>query len=163
MLNVNKQEQELTEQLSNCVFIPEVVATDKRGVLAELTDRLITDARIQLTDREAVLESLLEREAKMSTGMQYGVAIPHAKTDCVKELIGLIAISQKGVPFASLDGALSTIFVLTLSPHADTNSHIKFLAEISWKLSSRRVRDKLLEAKTSEAMLTVLCNDLHVL
>lgn len=159
---MNKQAQELTEQLSNSVFIPQVVAVDKRGVLAELTDRLVSEGRIQLADRDAVLASLLDREDKMSTGLQYGVAIPHARTDCAKELIGMIAISQEGVPFSSLDGAPATIFVLTLSPRADTNSHIKFLAEVSRKLSSRRIREKLLEAKTSQSMVAAISLDPRV-
>jgi len=160
---VNKQDLELTGQLSNSVFIPDVTATDKRGVLAELTDQLVTEGRIQLADRDEVLGSLLEREAKMSTGMQYGVAIPHAKTDCVKKLVGMIAISHTGVPFASLDGAPAAIFVLTLSPRSDTNSHIKFLAEVSRKLSNQRVRKKLLEAKTREEMVAAICKDPRVL
>lgn len=156
---MNKQAYELSEQLSNSVFIPEVTATDKRGVLAELTDRLVAEGRIPMTDRDEVLVKLLAREAKMSTGMQYGVAIPHAKTDSVKKLFGLIAISQEGVPFGSLDGAPSTIFVLTLSPPADTNSHIKFLAEVSRRLSSRRIRERLLESKTTQEMVAAICQD----
>ena len=93
----------------------------------------------------------------MSTGMQYGVAIPHAKTDLVDKLVTVVGICPNGVEFSSLDGALTTIFIGTLSPRADANSHIKFLAEVSRQLSSRRIREQLLSAKTKEQLIEAIC------
>lgn len=95
----------------------------------------------------------------MSTGMQYGLAIPHAKVDGVEALVVLVGLHPKGIPFVSLDGEPSHIFVLTLSPPSDANSHIRFLAEISRPLSSRRVREKLLGARSVSDLIAAVCLD----
>ncbi len=154
---MNDQLKELSILLSNSIFVPVMKASDKEGVLAELSDLLVTSDKIRAKDRDFVLAALVDRESKMSTGMQYGLAIPHAKTDLVEKLVTTIALSPEGVEFGSLDGALTTIFVTTLSPRSDANSHIKFLAEVSRQLSSRRVREQLLAAKTNEDMVNAIC------
>ena len=149
--------KELSVLLSNCVFASDMKATTKEGILAEIADRLVEDGKIRAENRDSILRALLEREGKMSTGMQYGVAIPHAKTDLVDKLVTVVGICPNGVEFSSLDGALTTIFIGTLSPRADANSHIKFLAEVSRQLSSRRIREQLLSAKTKEQLIGAIC------
>ena len=149
--------KELSVLLSNCVFAPELKAKDKAGILSEIADLLVDAGKISPENREAVHRALVDREDKMSTGMQYGVAIPHAKTDVLEKLVTLVALSPEGVEFSSLDGAPTTIFVGTLSPRSDANSHIKFLAEVSRQLSSRRIREKLLTAKTKDELIEAIC------
>lgn len=154
---MNDQLKELSILLSTSVFVPIMKASDKEGILAELSDLLVASNKIKVKDRDSILAALVDRESKMSTGMQYGLAIPHAKTDLVEKLVTTIAISPEGVEFGSLDGAPATIFIATLSPRSDANSHIKFLAEVSRQLSSRRIREQLLAAKTKEDMVNAIC------
>ena len=89
----------------------------------------------------------------MSTGMQYGVAIPHAKTEVVDRLVTMIALAPSGIPFDSLDGEPAQIFIATLSPPSDANSHIRFLAVVTRQLANRRVRDRVLAATTREELV----------
>ena len=154
---MNESLKDLAELLSKTVFSTSIQAKDKPGVLAEIADILVENRKVASDQRAAVHAALIEREGKMSTGMQYGVAIPHAKTDAIEHLVSIIALSPEGVDFDSLDGAPSNIFVATLSPRADANSHIKFLAEVSRQLASRRVREKLLGAKTPDEMIEAIC------
>ncbi|MBQ2282006.1 MAG: PTS sugar transporter subunit IIA [Kiritimatiellae bacterium] len=154
---MNEEVKDLPEILENTIFIAPLKATTKDGVLAELSDALVERGAISAESRNAIYTALKEREEKMSTGMQYGIAIPHAKSDLVSSLITMIAISPNGIDFDSLDGDSSTIFVATLSPTADTNSHIKFLAEVSRNLSSKKLREKLLKATTREEMKAAIC------
>lgn len=156
-ITVNESLKDLAELLSKTVFTTSLQAKDKPGVLAELADILVANHKVDRNQRDAVHAALLERESKMSTGMQYGVAIPHAKTDAIESLVSIIALAPDGVPFEALDGAPCNIFVATLSPRSDTNSHIKFLAEVSRQLASRRVREKLLAAKNAEEMIEAIC------
>lgn len=133
------------------VLSPDTVWVDlkaetKDGVIEEMVDRLFAAGKIK--DREAVLSAVLEREAKMSTGMQNGVAIPHGKTDAVKALVAAVGINRAGVNFDSMDGSPCTIFIMTLSPIKRAGPHIQFLAEISRLISQPAERDKLLAAKT---------------
>uniref|UniRef100_UPI00356501EE PTS sugar transporter subunit IIA n=1 Tax=Pontiella sp. TaxID=2837462 RepID=UPI00356501EE len=97
---------------------------------------------------EAVLEAVMEREGKMSTGMQNGVAIPHGKTDSIKRLVAAVGLNKAGVDFNSMDGEPATIFIMTLSPTKRAGPHIQFLAEVSRLISQPAEREKLLEAKT---------------
>lgn len=154
---MNEEVKELPEILGDTIFIPALKATTKEEVLAELSDTLVECGAISNQSRDAIFKALQDREEKMSTGMQYGIAIPHAKSDLVSSLITVVAISPSGVDFDSLDGDVSTIFVATLSPTADTNSHIKFLAEVSRNLSSKKVREKLLSASNLDEMKSAIC------
>ncbi len=129
-------------------------AESKLGVIEELIDFLADSGKI--SDRDAALKAVLDREAKMSTGMQHGIAIPHGKTDSVNELIVAIALKPEGLDFEAMDEKPSTIFVLTLSPVNRTGPHIQFLAEISKLLSQEKLRDALLSAQTKEDVLALL-------
>ncbi len=140
------------------VLAPETVNTnlqgnDKREIIEELLDILIKAGNV--SQREQALEDLLKREEKMSTGIQYGVAIPHAKTSAVDTLAACIGIHKKGIDFNALDGGKSQIFVMTLSPLDRTGPHLQFLAEISKILLSQSVRRKLLKTEKAEDVLAV--------
>ncbi len=129
-------------------------ADTKQGVIEEMVDRLVAAGKVR--DREAVLASILEREAKMSTGMQNGVAIPHGKTDSVRSLVAAVGINKAGVNFDSLDGSPCTIFIMTISPTQRTGPHIQFLAEVSRLISQPAERDKLLAARTHAEVYEIL-------
>ena len=126
----------------------------KEAVLAEMVDLLVASGHIR--DRDAVLKAVLEREKRMSTGMQNGIAIPHGKTDSVDCLVAALGIRRGGVDFGALDGQPSTIFVMTVSPDSRTGPHIQFLAEISRPLNDASVRAKLLAATSREEVLRLL-------
>jgi len=128
--------------------------TTKEAILAEMVDLLVASGHIR--DRDAVLKAVLEREKRMSTGMQNGIAIPHGKTDSVDCLIAALGIKRSGVDFGALDGQPSTIFVMTVSPDSRTGPHIQFLAEISRPLNDSAVRSKILAATSREEVLKLL-------
>ena len=126
----------------------------KEAILAEMVDLLMASGHIR--DRDAVLKAVLEREKRMSTGMQNGIAIPHGKTDSVDCLVAALGIKRGGVDFGALDGQASNIFVMTVSPDSRTGPHIQFLAEISRPLNDPAVRSKLLAATTPDEVLHLL-------
>jgi PTS system nitrogen regulatory IIA component len=141
------------------VLTPDTVWVDlkadsKNGIIEEMVDRLVSVGKIK--DREAVLKAILEREDKMSTGMQNGVAIPHGKTDSVNALVAAVGLKKDGVNFDSMDGSPSTIFIMTVSPVNRTGPHIQFLAEISRLISQPAERDRLLAAKTHTEIYEIL-------
>lgn len=128
--------------------------TSKEEILEEMVDLLMASGHIR--DREAVLKAVTERERRMSTGMQNGIAIPHGKTDSVDCLVAALGIKREGVEFGALDGEPSTIFVMTVSPNSRTGPHIQFLAEISRPLNDASVRAKLLAATSREEVLNLV-------
>ena len=131
--------------------------TTKDAIIEEMIDVLMAAGKIRdLKDRKDTLKAVLDRERKMSTGMQNGIAIPHGKTDRVESLIAAIGVKKDGMDFGSLDGQPSRIFVMTLSPDTRTGPHIQFLAEISRQLSDPSVRDRILNATKPEDVLQIL-------
>jgi len=149
----------LRTRLEKSCFAPRLKARNKREALEELSDLLVEGGLVATEARDDVLAALIDREEKMSTGMQYGVAIPHAKTDRISELISAVAISEEGVDFDSLDDKPAFIFVVTLSPPTEVGSHIRFLADVSRQLGSQRVREQVIRAETAEEMVTAFCDD----
>ena len=129
-------------------------ADSKQGIIEEMIDRLMAAGKIK--DREAVLRAVVEREEKMSTGMQNGVAIPHGKTDAVKSLVAAIGLNKAGVNFDSMDGSPCTIFIMTLSPIKRRGPHMQFLAEVSRLISQSAEREKLLACKTHNDIYELL-------
>ena len=145
---------EFAATLKNGCVVLELKSTTKRDLIEEMVDILVAAGKI--ADRAAAIQAVMDREQKMSTGMQLGVAFPHGKTDTVQDLVVLLALKKEGVDFASLDGQPSRIFVMTLSPITRTGPHIEYLAQIGRRLDSARVRARLLEARTAEEIIGIL-------
>ena len=135
-------------------ILPEITTGSKEDVIRQMIDFLADSGKI--TDREAALKAVLDRESKMSTGMQNGIAIPHGKTDSVDRLIVAVGISREDIDFAALDEKPSRIFIMTLSPANRTGPHIQFLAEISKVLGRPELRDQLVAASSPNQILTLL-------
>ncbi len=132
----------------------DLTGTTKEEIVSEMVDLLMASGHIR--DRDAVLKAVMERERRMSTGMQNGIAIPHGKTDSVDCLVAALGIKRGGVDFGALDGQPSNIFVMTVSPDSRTGPHIQFLAEISRPLNDAAVRAKLLAATSRDEVLHLL-------
>jgi PTS system nitrogen regulatory IIA component len=126
----------------------------KDAIIGEMIDFLV--ARGRLRDRDAALQAVLDRERKMSTGMQHGIAIPHGKSDTVERLVTAMALKKEGVDFGSMDGKPSTIFVMTLSPVSRTGPHIQFLSEISQILNDPEKRQSILAAQSPAEIVDIL-------
>ena len=135
-------------------ILPEITTGSKEDVIRQMVDFLADSGK--LTDCAAALKAVLDREAKMSTGMQHGIAIPHGKTDSVDELVVAIGVSRTGIDFAAMDEQPSHIFIMTLSPENRTGPHIQFLAEISKVLGQPELRDKLVMANDADQILALL-------
>jgi mannitol/fructose-specific phosphotransferase system IIA component (Ntr-type) len=128
--------------------------TTKSEVIEALVDLACKSGKVK--DRAAALEAVLAREARMSTGLEHGVAIPHGKTTAVDELVACVGITPVEIDFAALDGNPCRIFVMTLSSVHRTGPHIQFLSEISRLLKSSAIRDKLLAARDNQTVLSLL-------
>lgn len=131
--------------------------TTKEEIISEMLDMLVKAGKIH--DKKVALACVLDREKKMSTGIKHGIALPHGKTDCVKELVACIGISDSPVDFASLDQKPARIFIMTLSPINKAGPHLQFLSQVSSLLKSDVMREKFLNAKTSDELIEIVMSD----
>lgn len=144
----------LKKLLSEETIIFGLKGSTKEEIIEEMVDLLVVRGRIK--DRDAALKAVLEREQKMSTGMQHGIAIPHGKTDSVDKLVTAFGLKKEGVDFGSMDGKPSTIFIMTISSVSRTGPHIQFLSEISQVLNDPEKRDRILNSQNASEVLDVL-------
>jgi PTS system nitrogen regulatory IIA component len=119
----------ITDFLNPKAIKTDLAATDKEAALKELVNVLA--AVKEMGDQKAIVKALLDRESLGSTGIGQGIAIPHGKTDRVKELVAVLGVSQKGVNFEALDGEPVYIFFLLVAPKDTAGPHLKALAQIS--------------------------------
>ena len=140
--------------LKNGCCLLDLKSDTKEGVIEEMIGLMVAAGKIK--DRQAVLDAVLERERKMSTGMQHGVAIPHGKTAEVEDLVVAFALKKNGIDFNSIDGEPSKIFVMTISSSNRTGPHIQYLSEISKLLNSSSIRESLLSCSSAEEIIKIL-------
>ena len=141
------------------ILKPELISLDLKGrnkeeIIRELVDLASNSGKV--LDKEETIQSVLEREYRMSTGMKHGIAIPHGKTTAVHELVACVGISKQEVDFDALDRKGCRIFIMTLSPIDKTGPHLQFLAEVGMLFRSEEKRQALLEASTKEEVVSIL-------
>jgi mannitol/fructose-specific phosphotransferase system IIA component (Ntr-type) len=127
-----------------------IVATDKRGAITELVDVLAATGA--LSNRDAALEAVLKREAERTTGIGYGLAIPHGKSDGCKSLVMAAGRPAEPIEFQSLDKRPVTFIVLLVSPPDQTGAHIQALAKISRLMNIEGFRAAIERATTAEEL-----------
>jgi fructose-specific phosphotransferase system IIA component len=133
---------------------PNLKGENKFQIIEELIDRL--NSNQQVKNRDQALEDVLAREGYLSTGLENGLAIPHAKTDGVDKLVISFGIKRDGVDFESLDGKPASLIFLVLSPRDTSGPHIQALATISRNLKDKTIREMILKKNTADEILEYL-------
>ena len=108
-----------------------------------------------MVDFERFLEDVFERERLGTTGIGDGIAIPHARTDAVDQLVIAIGRSARGVEFESLDGKKVKLLFLMGTPRGSVSHYLKILAQLTRLLKEGAFRDKLLEAQDKGTVVSL--------
>ncbi len=145
----------LANLLSAEQIVPEMKADGRWEAIGELVEILVSTGRIRPDDREQVLESIKQREQTMSTGIGFGIAIPHASSDKVEEVVAAFGRSTGGIEFDSLDGEPVFFVVLFVVPKDQFQTHLRTLAAIAKFLNDKAVRDELGKAEDAAQILQV--------
>ena len=136
-----------------CIRV-ELTSTGRDEAIRELVG--LIHAKHRLRNVEEVVQVVMEREQKMSTSLENGIAVPHGKSAAIDKLLVAVGIKQKGIDFKSADGQPSKIIILILSSAAQTGPHVRCLAEIGRLLQSETNRKKILTAKDAEAVFRIM-------
>lgn len=123
----------------------------KEEVLSNLVGLLAGQGKIQ--QRDALLESLLEREGLGSTGIGHGVAIPHGRCKDLAHPAIAFARSDHEVDFDSIDGEPTRIFFLLVAPENGSTEHLHLLARIARLMRDAATREQLLAMESGEQVL----------
>lgn len=131
-------------------------ASDKWEAIEEAVNLLIVNHDLKISDRDRILNSVLERERSMSTGIGKGVGIPHATCDQLPAVLSVYARLKQPIDFESIDGQPVQHLVLMLIPKDEYQQHIKTLAGIARIMNNPSARDGLNVAQTPDAIMDVI-------
>ncbi len=125
----------------------------KQGAIDKLIDLQAKAGNI--SDKNAYKKDILAREQMSSTAVGDGIAIPHAKSEAVRQP-GLAAITApNGVDYESMDGKPSNILFMIAAPN-DGDLHLEVLSRLMTILMDEEFRRNLLAADTKEKFLKVI-------
>jgi len=145
----------LANLLSVDQIVPAMQSSGRWEAIEELVMTLVKAGKIREDERDLVLESIRQREQTMSTGIGFGIAIPHASSDRVEEVVAAFGRSSTGVEFESLDGQPVFFIVLFVVPKDQFQTHLRTLAAIAKFLNDKTVRDELGRAQNAGQILQV--------
>jgi mannitol/fructose-specific phosphotransferase system IIA component (Ntr-type) len=148
----------LANLLSAEQIVPEMNATERWPAIVELIDLLVNLGKVKPADRDSILASLKQREETMSTGIGFGIAIPHCSSDRLDEVVAAFGRSSGGIEFDALDNAPVKFVVLFIVPKNQFQTHLRTLASIAKFLNDRSVRESLAEANSADEILSIFRN-----
>ena len=142
------------------VFQPEFIkveieAEDKDEAFEELVDYFCHVEK--LNARDEILDALIEREAKMSTGIHKGIAVPHGKTNVVEKVRGVLGVSRKGVDYDALDGEPVYLLFMLIAPREDSEKHLRILKRLAELLENPQFYTDLVAQRNSQDVYKVIC------
>ena len=146
----------LSELLTRESVILPLRADDKWAAITRMARCFVDTGALPQGQLAAVTAALVAREESMTTGMEDGIAIPHAAVDDLPEVLATLGIAPEGVPFESLDDAPARILVCLVIPRSKKLQHIRTLAEIAKLLSRAPVREQLLHCDDPQQVLEVI-------
>jgi len=152
---------DLGDILSREQIIPDLRATNRWEAIDELINNLVTTGKILPEHHDAIAAVVKKRESSMSTGIGFGIGIPHASTDLITEVVGALGRSKKGVAFDALDNQPVSLIILFLVPQGQFQKHLHTLANIAKLLHRADFRQALEQAGDADAMLNVVRTQGH--
>jgi mannitol/fructose-specific phosphotransferase system IIA component (Ntr-type) len=146
----------LGDILMPATIVPELKAQDRWEAIDELISCLVAAGKIKPESRDAIAAVVRKRETSMSTGIGYGIGIPHASTDLIGEVVGAFGRSKAGISFEALDNQPVNLVMLFLVPQGQFQKHLHTLADIAKLLHRREFRQALESASDGAAMYAII-------
>ena len=156
MLGASFRIMDLGDILSPGQINPDLQATNRWDAIDELINSLVEAGKIKPENREAIVAVVKKRESSMSTGIGFGIGIPHASTDLIYEVTGALGRSRKGVNFDALDNQPVNLVVLFLVPQGQFQKHLHTLAKIAKMCHKKEFRQALEVAPDAKAMYEII-------
>ena len=149
--------------MSNAVTTTELVivgleASDKADATRQLAERLVGAGRV--TNIDAYLDAVAKREEHFPTGIEGGIAIPHAQSEFVTTPSVAIATSKTGVDFGAEDGKSNLIFLIA-APANGGSEHLEILGTLAYKVMDEDFRNELLNETDPAVIAATLTREVQ--
>ncbi len=140
--------------LSEKIIAVDLDCKDKDDAINKMID-LASNSGLMI-DKDKVRQCVFDREKLVSTGVGKGFAIPHGKTDEIKDIVAAFAVLKNPIDFDSIDLDPVKFIFLIVGKESLLNAHIKLLSRISRLMNKDEFREKLEEAKSPEEVLKLI-------
>ena len=137
-------------------IVPDLKAQTAREAVDEMVGALVKAKAVSAADRRKVVDAILRREKKGTTGFGNGVAIPHAKQEGVNGVVGAVARSSEGIAFSALAGQPVHLFFLLLSNPDTPEDHLKAMEHIFRSIKNDNLRRFMSQAATRDELVDLL-------
>src|SRR5256714_654062 len=137
-------------------IIPGMNASNRWQAIDELINNLVSTGKIKPENQDAITAVVKKRESSMSTGIGFGIGIPHASTDLITEVVGALGRSKKGINFDALDNQPVNLAMLFLVPQGQFQKHLHTLANIAKLLHRSEFRQALMQAPDAGTMWKII-------
>lgn len=157
--NQKESSNDETQTESEQVFHQKVITIEDAEMSRDdAIDKLIHNLKHHnfIDDEKALKEAVLKRESESTTAIGMNVAIPHAKSNVVKQPVVAVLNNKQGVEWESLDETQPKIIFLIAVPNDSSDTHLKLLQRLSRTLMDDDTREKLINAESTEAIYNIL-------
>ncbi len=146
----------LSDFIAPKALVPQLKGAKRDDVITEMVDAVIQSGGLDKSLRQEVIDQVVEREKRGSTGFGKGVAVPHVKHKKIKKMVATIGISEQGVDFNALDKGPVFSVVLLMSPQDKPDEHLQAMENIFRNLQKDTFRKFLRQASTAEEILDLI-------
>lgn len=143
-------------EFTDSKYIKFLKSKNKYKAIEELAD--VFKGTDVCSDIKAFINALKEREEIMTTGIGFGIAVPHAKLESVHKIAFAIGISKKGIDFNSIDGKPVHLVVLVAAGERQHKEYLKLLSKIMSVLKNDAIRNEMIQAKSTKDIIEILRN-----
>ncbi|MBM7557376.1 PTS sugar transporter subunit IIA [Halanaerobacter jeridensis] len=149
---------DVSELINHKLIDLSLTANNQLETIEALTDLLYQEDKI--TSKEEFKAGIIEREEEGTTGFGQKVAIPHCKSDSVKEVSMAVAKLKEGVDWNAVDeDKVKLVIMLAVPNQAANTKHIEILSTLSTKLMEDEFVEQLLAVKDKEKLIKLLSKD----
>src|ERR1700719_777161 len=153
---IRSNAMDLGDILTRDQILTDLKASNRWEAIDELINNLVATGKIKPENHDAISAVVKKRESSMSTGIGFGIGIPHASTDLIYEVVGSLGRSKKGVAFDALDNQPVNLVMLFLVPQGQFQKHLHTLANIAKLLHKAEFRQALEQAPDAGTMLNII-------
>jgi mannitol/fructose-specific phosphotransferase system IIA component (Ntr-type) len=146
----------LTEFLQEETILLNMRPRDKWDAIRTLAELFVQKGQLPQGKFKPVLDALIAREKAVSTGMEHGVALPHASVEILDHPLASLGIVPDGVNFQSQDNQPAKLLMLLAIPKKSLQIHIRTLAAVAHLLNFEEMRQALLSARSAQEVLRII-------
>lgn len=145
----------LAKLLNSDQIILDMKAIEHWPAIVELVEHLVSSGALPAFHQQEMLDAFKAREEMVSTGIGSGVAIPHAFSDVLNDVVAVFGRSRIGIDFEALDNAPVHFIILFIVPRKDYHLHLRTLAAIAKMFTNREILRQLGDVQSIEDTLAI--------